>query len=126
MLANLENSAAATGLEKVNFSSNSKKEQCQRMFKLPHNYTHFTCWQGNAPNPSSKASIVCEPRASRCTVEFRKGRGTRDHIANFHWIIEKNKIIQEQTSTSASLTMLKLLTVWITTYYGKFSRDGNT
>ena len=34
MSANLENSAAATGLEKVNFHSNPKERQCQRMFKL--------------------------------------------------------------------------------------------
>ena len=39
----------------------------QRMFKLPHNCTHFTCQQGNAQNPSSQASIVCEPRTSRYT-----------------------------------------------------------
>ena len=32
-----------TGLEKVSFHSNSKERQCQRMFKLPHNYTHFSC-----------------------------------------------------------------------------------
>ena len=40
---NLENSAVATGLEEVSFHSNPKEEQCQRMFKLPHNCTHFTC-----------------------------------------------------------------------------------
>ena len=41
--ANLENSAVATGLEKVSFHSNPNKRQCQRMFKLPHNCTHLTC-----------------------------------------------------------------------------------
>ena len=39
MPANLENSAVATGLEKVSFHSNRKERQCQRMFKLPHNCT---------------------------------------------------------------------------------------
>ena len=34
MPANLENSAVATGLEKVSFHSNPKERQCQRMFKL--------------------------------------------------------------------------------------------
>ena len=34
--ANLENSAVATGLEKVSFPSNPKERQCQRMLKLPH------------------------------------------------------------------------------------------
>ena len=43
MPANLENSAVATGLEKVRFHSNPKELQCQRMFKLLHNCTHFTC-----------------------------------------------------------------------------------
>ena len=42
MPANLENSAVATGLEKVSFHSNFKERQCQRMFKLPHNCTHLT------------------------------------------------------------------------------------
>ena len=37
-----ENSAVATGLEKVSFHSNPKEKQGQRMLKLPHNYTHLT------------------------------------------------------------------------------------
>ena len=40
--ANLENSAVATGLEKVSFHSNPKERQCQRMLKLPHNCTLLT------------------------------------------------------------------------------------
>ena len=43
MPANLENSAVATGLEKVSFHSNPKERHCQRMLKLPHNCTHLTC-----------------------------------------------------------------------------------
>ena len=42
MPANLENSAVATGLEKVSFNSNPKERQYQRMLKLPHNCTHLT------------------------------------------------------------------------------------
>ena len=42
MPANLENTAVATGLEKVSFHSNPKERQCQRMLKLPHNCTHPT------------------------------------------------------------------------------------
>ena len=49
---------------------------------------------------------------------FRKGRGTRNQIANIHWIIEKAKEFQK-TSTSL-LTMPKPLTVWITTNCGQF------
>ena len=40
--ANLENSAVATGLEKVSFHSNPKEKQCQRMLKVLHNCTHLT------------------------------------------------------------------------------------
>ena len=40
--ANLENSVVATGLEKINFHSNPKERQCQRLFKLPHNCTCLT------------------------------------------------------------------------------------
>ena len=47
-------------------------------------------------------------------AEFRKGRGTRDQIANILWIIEKQEN-STKTSTSASLTTLKPFTVWITT-----------
>ena len=49
---------------------------------------------------------------------FRKGRETRDQIANICWIIEKAREFQK-TSTSASLTALNPLTVWITTNCGK-------
>ena len=50
---------------------------------------------------------------------FRKGRGTRDQIANICWIIENAREFKN-TSTSASLTTLKPLTVCITTNCGKF------
>ena len=42
MPANLENSAVATGLEKLSFHSNPKERQCQRMLKLPHNCTYLS------------------------------------------------------------------------------------
>ena len=45
---------------------------------------------------------------------FRKGRGTRDQIANIRWIMEKAREFEKKTSISALLTMPKPLTVWIT------------
>ena len=51
---------------------------------------------------------------------FRKGRGTRDQIANICWIIEKAKESSRKTSIYALLTMPKPLTVWITINCGKF------
>ena len=50
---------------------------------------------------------------------FRKGRGTRDQIANIRWIIEKAREFQK-TSISALLTMPKPLTAWIKRNPGKF------
>jgi len=59
---------------------------------------------------------------------FRKGRGTRDQIANIHWIIKtknktnkkKNQESSRETPISGLLTMLKPLIVWITINCGKF------
>ena len=57
---------------------------------------------------------------------FRKGRGTRDQIANICWIIKKARESQKKressrkTSTSALLTMVKPLSVWTMTNCGKF------
>ena len=54
---------------------------------------------------------------------FRKGKGTRDQVANICWIIEKQEN-SRKTSTSASLTRLKPLSVWVITPWkwncGKF------
>ena len=50
---------------------------------------------------------------------FRKGRGTRDQIANIQWIMEKQES-SRKTSTSALPTTPKPLTVWIRTNSGKF------
>ena len=58
-------------------------------------------------------------------VGFRKGRGTRDQIANICWIIKKQGR-SRKTSISALLTMPKHLTVWIKTDCGNSQRDGNT
>ena len=52
-------------------------------------------------------------------VEFRKGEGTRDHVANICWIIKKAREFQK-SSISALLTMPKPVTLWITKNCGKF------
>ena len=79
MLANLENSAVATGLEKVSFHSNPKKSQCQIMLKI---------LQGRF-----QQYINCE--LPDVQAGFRKGRGTRDQIVDICWIIEKAREFQE-------------------------------
>ena len=57
--------------------------------------------------------MVSVPSLAYVQVGFRKGRGTRDQIVDICCIMEKTTEIKK-TSTSASLTMLKPLTVWIT------------
>ena len=89
MSANLENSAVITGLEKVSFHSNPKERQCQRML----NYHTIALI-----SHTSKVMLkILQARLQQCVnhelpdvqAGFRKGRGTRDQIANNHWIIEK-------------------------------------
>ena len=50
---------------------------------------------------------------------FRKGRGTRDQIANIHWVMEKAREFQKNIYFSF-IDYAKALTVWITTNCGKF------
>ena len=63
------------------------------MVKLPHNCTHFTRWQSNAQNSPSQASTVHE--LTDVQAGFRKGRGTKDQIANICWIIKKAREFQK-------------------------------
>ena len=118
MQANLENSAVATGLQKVSFHSNPKERQCQRMLKLPHNCTHLT----------SKVMLkIIQARLQQhmnrelpdVQAGFRKGRGTRDQIATSAGSLKKQES-SRKTSISALLTMPKPLTVCITINCGKF------
>ena len=110
-------------LKKVNFHFNPKERQCQRMFQLLYNCTHFTCQQGYAQNPSRQASAVCEPRTSRCTSWVSKRQRNQRSNCQHQLDHRESKGIPEKTSTSASLTMLKPLTVWITTNCGKFLKS---
>ena len=111
--------AVATGLEKASFHSNPKERQCQRMLRL--------CTIALNAHASKVMLKILQARLQQYVnweikdvqAGFRKGRGTRNQIVNIHWIIKKARKFQKK-STSASLTMLKLLTVWITTNCGKF------
>ena len=95
MVANLENSAVATGLVKSVFIPIPKK--------------------GNAKQCSNYRIIAVTSHASKVMLKilqarlqqyvnrelpdvqtgFRKGRGTRDQIAKIHWIIKKAREVQE-------------------------------
>ena len=93
MLANLENSAVATGLEKDSFHFNLKEGQCQRMLKLPYTYTHASKIMLKIFQARLQQYMNWE--LSEVQVGFRKGRGTRHQIANNHWIIEKAREFQK-------------------------------
>ena len=112
MPANLENSAMATGLEKVSFHFNPKERQCQRMLQLPTialiSYTSKVVLK----ILQARLQQYMNQELPDIQAGFRKGRGTTGQIASIQWIIEKAR--EFQNSTSASLTMLKPLTPWIT------------
>ena len=112
MSANLENLAVATGLEKISFHRNHK-ERLPRMFKLPHNCTHLICWQSKAQNFPSQASTVHELRTYKCSRWFQKRQRSQIKPPISIGSQEKQEN-SRKTSTSASLTTLNPLTVWIT------------
>ena len=102
MPANLENSAVATGLEKV--SLHSKERQCQRMLKLPHNCTHCKIML-----KILKARLLVYVNCELPDVQagFRKGRGTKIKLLTSAGSSKKQKS-SRKTSISALLTMPKL------------------
>ena len=61
--------------------------------------------------PQVRLQQNVNPELPHVKAGFRKSKGTRDQIANIHWIIEKAREFQKKKSTSASLIMLKPLTV---------------
>ena len=95
MPANWENSAVATGLEKVTFHFNPKERQCQRMFKLPHNCTHQAS-KGMLKILQASLQQYMNRELPDVQAGFRKGRGTRDKIANICWVIIKAREFQKK------------------------------
>ena len=94
MPANLEKSAVATGLEKVSYHSNPKERQSQRMLK--HHMIALISHASEVMLKILQASLQQYVNREIPDVQagFRKGRGTRDQIANIHWIIEKGRQFQ--------------------------------
>ena len=119
MPANLENPAVATGLEKVSFHSNPKESQCQRMLKLPPIalISHTSKVMLKILQDRLQQYVNCE--LPDVQAGFRKGRGTRDQIANIHWITEKERDSQKNFYF-CFIDSTKALTVWITINCGKF------
>ena len=95
MPANLENSAVATELEKVSVHSKPKERQCQKC----SNYRTIALI-----SQASKVMFkILQARLQQYVnrelpdvqAGFRKGRGTRDQIANIRWIMEKAREFQK-------------------------------
>ena len=76
--------AVATGLEKVSFHSNPKERQCQRMSTIAL-ISHYSKVMLKILQARFQLYVNCEPPGVQ--ADFRKGRGTRDQIANICWII---------------------------------------
>ena len=93
MPANLENSAVATGLEKVCFHPNPKEEQNQRKLKLPHNCAHFS--KEMLKILQIRLQQYMNQELPDVPAGFRKVRGTRNQIANICWIKEKAREFQK-------------------------------
>ena len=106
MPANLENSAVATGLEKVSFHSNPKETQCQRMLKLLISHASKVMHK----ILQARLQQYMNHELPDVPAGFRKDRGTRDQIANIDGSSKKQESASK-TSTSALLTMPKPLTV---------------
>ena len=92
MPANLENSAVATGLEKVSFHSNPKERQYQRMLKLLHIALISYASKVMLKILQARLQQYVNRELPDVQVGFRKGRGTRNQIANILWIIEKARV----------------------------------
>ena len=118
MPANLENSAVATGLEKVRFHSNPKKGNAKECL----NY----CIIALISHASKVMLKILQARLQQYVnhelpdvqAGFRKGRGTRDQIANIRWIMEKAREFQKNIYF-CFIAYAKAF-VWITINYGKF------
>ena len=120
MPANLENSAVATGLEKVNFHSNPKEMgfQSQSNAKECSNYhtialiLHTSKVMLKILQTRPQHYVNCE--FPDVQAGFSKGRGTRDQIANIRWIIEKEREFQK------NIYFCFTDYAWITADCGKF------
>ena len=119
----------ATGLKKVSFHSKVS--------------FHFITKKGNVKECSNYHTVEHISHASKVMLKilqarlqqyvnwelpdvqagFRKAEES-DQIANIHWIIEKAREFQKKLSTSTSLTMLKPLTVWLTTNWKILKETG--
>ena len=96
MPANLENSAVSTGLEKVSFHSNPKERQCKRALKLQHIALISHANKVMLKILQARLQQYMNRECPGVQVGFRKGRGTRDQIANICLDHQKSMKIPEK------------------------------
>ena len=117
MPANLENSAVAKGLEKINFHSNPKERQCQRTF----NY-HTIALISHTSKVMLKilqARLQQYMNFQTFKLDLEKAEEPEVKLPTSVGSSKKHKS-SRKTSTSALLITTKPLTVWITINCGKF------
>ena len=102
MPANLENWAVATEPEKVSFYSNPKERQCHAKECSNYRTIALISHASKVMLKILQASLQQYVNHELPDIQagFRKGRGTRDQIANIHWIMEKQES-SRKTSISA-------------------------
>ena len=96
MPANLDNSAVVAGLEKISFHSNPKKgnaKECSNYYTISL-ISHTS--KVMLKILQARLQQYVNPELPNVQAGFRKGRGTRDQIANICWIIERAREFQKK------------------------------
>ena len=118
-VSNLENSVVATELEKSVFIPISKRGNAKECSNY-HTTALILCTRKVLLKIlQARLQQYVNHELPDVQAGFRKGRGTRDQIANICWIIKKQDS-SRKTCTSALLIMPKPVTVWFTINCGKF------
>ena len=121
MLANLESSEGATGLEKISFHSNPKEGQCQEC----SNYSTIALISHASKVMFKIHQVRFQQHLNQEIPDVQAGyRKCRNQRSNCQHLLDHRKskriTLKKKKPTSASLNMLKPLTSWITTNCGKF------
>ena len=91
---------------KGQFSFQSERKAMPKMFKLKHNFAHLRCYQIMLKILQATIQQYVNHELPDVLAGFRKGRGTRDQIANIHWIIEKAREFQKSMSVQLSCSVV--------------------
>ena len=126
MPANMENSAVAIGLEMVSFHSNPKGNAKERSnYRTVALISHASKVMLKILQARLQQYVNCE--LPHVQAGFRKGRGTRDQIADIQWIVEKVREFQKNIyfcfivyAKVNGIVICHLITMWITINCGKF------